>query len=69
VRLAVLEENGTPIPGLSLDACKELHEDATQWEASWKSGATIPTDRPVRILIELKNAQLFSLSTVAGKPS
>lgn len=68
LRIAMLEADGTPIPGLGLDESRGLHEDATQWESSWKSGATLPTDRPVRILIELKNAQLYSLST-ASKPS
>ncbi|RBP40477.1 hypothetical protein DES53_108184 [Roseimicrobium gellanilyticum] len=66
VRIAVLEKHGAPIPGLSLDESNELRADATQWKASWKSGTAIPTDRPVRILVELKNARLYSLYAQAA---
>jgi hypothetical protein len=63
VRVALLEADGSPIPGFSLKESNELREDATQWEVTWHGGASIPTDRAVRILIEMKQAQLFSVCT------
>ena len=62
LRVVLLEADGTPIPGFSADECEPLHADATRWQMKWQNGASMPTDRDVCVVIQIKNARLFSLS-------
>ncbi|MCX7010426.1 MAG: hypothetical protein NTY53_24825 [Kiritimatiellaeota bacterium] len=63
VRVALLEADGRAISGLGLDDCTPLTAAATRWSARWQSNAGVPTNRPVRVVVELTNAKLFSLAT------
>lgn len=63
VRVALHEVDGSDIVGFSLEECTPLHADDLRWTSTWKNGASLPTDRPIRVLVELKNARLFSLSS------
>jgi hypothetical protein len=58
---AVSEEDGRAIPGLSVEVCEPLRADATRHALQWRSGRTPPTDRPVRVVIEMQRCHLFSL--------
>jgi hypothetical protein len=69
VRAALLETDGNAIAGFSADDCEPLRADATQWPVRWRTGAAIPTDRPVRVVLEMKQARLFSLSCTLPDPS
>jgi hypothetical protein len=63
VRVAVLESNGEPIAGLALGDCEPLRDiDATRAPIRWRREREVPTDRPVRLRIELTRARLFSVS-------
>jgi hypothetical protein len=62
LRVALLEADGRAIPGLGLDDCTALTADATGWPARWQNAASVPTNRPVRVVVELTNAKLFSLA-------
>lgn len=62
LRVALLDANGGDLAGFHLDDCKPLQTDATQWGARWRSTAAPPTNRAVRVVIELTNARLFSIS-------
>ncbi|MCL4205327.1 MAG: hypothetical protein KJ000_22825 [Pirellulaceae bacterium] len=62
LRVVLLEADGRPIPGFSLTDSLPLNNDATRWTARWKSEATPPTDRPVRVRLEMNRCRLFSLS-------
>lgn len=59
--VAVQEADGRAIRGLDFDDCTPLAADETGWTARWASGARPPTDRPVRIAVQMINASLFSL--------
>lgn len=61
-RVEVLDEDDEPIPGFSLGDCLALKADAIDQVVSWKSGTDLGTlaGRPVRLRIELKNANLYS---------
>lgn len=67
VRVALLEADGRAIPGYRLEDSEPLHSDATGWSARWNNGTSAPTDRPVRVVVELTNARLFSLSSAGRK--
>ena len=68
VRVALLEADGTPIGGRALEDAEPLQTDATRWVVKWHNGSEVPTDRPVRVVVTLKQASLFSLSSVVAKP-
>ncbi len=61
LRVAVLEADGRPVSGLSLDDCEPLCGDATQHTLRWRSGQRPPTDRPVRFVIAMGGCSLFNL--------
>ena len=63
LRAAVLESDGRPIAGCAFTDCEPLRANETQWEVAWRDGRTIPTDRPVRVAIEMTSARLFSIAT------
>jgi hypothetical protein len=62
LRVALLEADDRVIAGFGLQDCEPLRADATRWTARWRSGASVPKDRPVRVVVEMTNARLFSLS-------
>lgn len=66
VRVAIHEADGAPIKGLGLDDCIPLIQDSIRWRPKWRDASTPPTDRPVRIIVQLKQARLFSLSCGGG---
>jgi hypothetical protein len=69
LRVALLEADGQPIPGHGLEESAVLHADAIRWKANWKGQSTVPTDRPVRVVIELTSGRLYSLSSgTAAQP-
>jgi hypothetical protein len=61
-KVEVLDDNNKPIPGLSLTDCVPLKADAVQQVVSWTSGADLGqlAGKPMRLRIELKDADLFS---------
>jgi hypothetical protein len=67
VRVALLEADGRAIPGCSLEESEPLRADATRWSVRWRSAAGVPTDRPVRVVVELTKARLFSVSSELRK--
>lgn len=62
VRVGLREADGRPIPGFDLADCEPMQADDTQARIHWRAGVVPPTDRPVRVVVELKSARLFSLS-------
>jgi hypothetical protein len=63
LRMALLEADGRAITGFGLEDSEPLRTDATRWAARWRSGASVPTDRPVRVVVEMTKARLFSMSS------
>lgn len=66
LRIEVCEINGQPIPERTLADCEPLRADATQWPVRWRTGASVPTDRPIQLRIALEQARLYSVS--ANRP-
>jgi hypothetical protein len=69
LRVALTEADGTPIAGHSADECEVLTSDATQWRARWKGGSQpLPTDHPIRVVVTMKQARLYSISIGTKSP-
>ena len=62
VRVAVLEEDGTPIPGLAYTTCAEVRGDAVRAPVSWAGGDSLAPlkGRYVRFAFRLERAQIYS---------
>lgn len=63
LRVALLEADGRPIAGYELENSDVLRRDHTHWYASWDKSAEVPTDRPVRVVVEMTSSRLYALST------
>lgn len=68
LRVALLEADGSPIPDYSAADCEPLGEDATHWQVRWNSNAYPLTDRPIRVVVEMKQTRLFSISSESPSP-
>ncbi len=70
LRVALVELDGRAVIGRTLADCTPLESDAPRWAVRWKSGTDVPTDRPVRVIIEFSGARLFSVeaSREAARP-
>ena len=62
LRVALLEVDGQPIAGCSFEDCLPLISDELRWTVRWAKGK-VPTNRPVKVVVEFLNARLFSLSS------
>jgi hypothetical protein len=68
LRVALLEADGQPIAGYTLEDCGALKADSTAWIANGGEKTAVPTDRPVRVVIELKSTSLYSLASGITPP-
>ena len=62
LRVGLLEANGLPIAGFALEDCEPLKSDAIRWAPRWRGQGAAPADRPIRVVVKMKTARLFSLS-------
>ncbi len=62
IRIELQTENGKPIPGHSLADCPTIFGDDINRTIEWKTGTDLSaiSGKPVRLLIELKDADLYS---------
>lgn len=66
LRMALLEVDGGEVPGFGLGDFEVLQANATRAAARWKTGRDLPADRPIRVVFELSNTRLYSLTGTAG---
>jgi hypothetical protein len=67
LKVALLEADGKPIAGYGLDDSTVMKTDSTAWSASWKGKTQVPSDRPVKVVVEMKGTSLYSLGSGVGK--
>jgi len=62
IRIEVLDQDGNPIPGFTLDDCDEIFGDAIERRVSWKDNYNISSLQglPVRLKFVMKDADLYS---------
>jgi hypothetical protein len=65
LRVALLEADGRPIAGRTFADCAPLTADRTRWGVRWRTGDGVPTDRPVRVVVQMKGTRLYSLEAGA----
>jgi hypothetical protein len=60
------DESGKPIPGFTLDECRELNTDDLAREVAWKNGSDVGplSGKPVRLRFRLKDADLYAFQFV-----
>lgn len=66
-RVAVLDESGKPIPGLSLQDCDPIQTDSVRHAVSWRGSERVGSflkDRVIRLQFELVDAKLFAFQFV-----
>ena len=64
IRIALLNESGTAIPGHTLDDCPEIFGDEISHTLRWNqiNSVNVGTTHPIRLQFELKEADLYSFS-------
>ncbi len=68
IRVGLLDDKGQPVPGRSINESLPLSGDALKIKVEWKNGSDvgIHSKKPVRLQIEMSNAQLYSFQFVSG---
>lgn len=63
VRVELQTADGKPLPGFTLSQSKSLTGDEIEMAAEWSDGADVGTlaGKPVRVLFDLKDADLYSI--------
>ncbi|MGM0490939.1 MAG: hypothetical protein ACQESR_29800 [Planctomycetota bacterium] len=63
IRVEILDAEGTPIPGYTLDECRVVFGDTVDRVVSWESGSDVSdlAGRPVRLRFLLQDADLYAL--------
>jgi hypothetical protein len=66
LRVEIQGADGKPVPGFALVDCNMQYGDQLDRIVTWKSGADVSqlADKPVRLKIELKDADLYSFQFI-----
>lgn len=68
IRVEVQGEHGAALPGFSLGECREIFGNSVGHRVTWSSAELREhAGKPVRLKIELKDADLFSLRFINGE--
>jgi hypothetical protein len=62
LRVMVLDVRGDPLPGYERHDCIAINDDSVHRAVCWKGSDRLPTDRPLRLRFQLKQARLFSFA-------
>ena len=66
VRVGILDEAGTPIPGYAQEECVPIATDSVDARVTWKERRSVGEllGRPVKLVFHLRNARLYSYRCV-----
>jgi hypothetical protein len=69
IRVEMQDEDGRPLPGMSLEDCPEIYGDGLQLEVPWPVNPTLPKWHgvPVRLRFVMKDADLYSFRFVSAE--
>lgn len=59
LRVAVLDEQGQPLPGLPLDTCRPVHGDSLAHRVRWEGLPSLPRGQVVRLEFQWREGELF----------
>ena len=70
IRVELLEADGKPIEGFTLDDCPEIFGDSIRHTVRWKRGGDVRSleGRPVRLRFALRDADLYAFQFVPFQP-
>ena len=70
IRVELLEAEGKPIEGYTLDDCPEIFGDSIRHTVRWKRGGDVRSleGRPVRLRFALRDADLYAFQFVPFQP-
>ena len=70
IRVELLEAEGKPIEGYTLDDCPEIFGDSIRHTVRWKRGCDVRSleGRPVRLRFALRDADLYACQFVPFQP-
>jgi hypothetical protein len=68
VRVGLLDGQGNPVAGHSLDDCVPITGDHLDTIVRWKDGADVTSQagKPTRLIVEMKNASLYAFQFTVG---
>jgi hypothetical protein len=71
VKVEVLNEDGTSVPGFTLDDAEELMGDTTSQVVTWYGDKALKSlaGKPIRLRFHLKDADLYSFQFINGSQS
>ncbi|MFO8079146.1 MAG: hypothetical protein R6V07_02465 [Armatimonadota bacterium] len=69
IRVEMQDEQGRPLPGMSLADCPEIYGDGLELEVGWPATTRLPRWEgvPVRLRFVMKDADLYALRFVADE--
>ncbi len=62
LRVRLLDEHGTPIPGFDAPDCRPVEGDSLDHALEWKAPLSDLQGRPVRVELIMRDAQLFAVN-------
>ena len=62
--VAVLDEDGKPVPGYATGDCETVITDSVRHRIHWKTHPTLPSGTPFQLEFNLKRASLYSYTVV-----
>ncbi len=60
LRVEVLDERGTPVPGYEMAACIPVWTNSVQAEVRWKAKSQLPPGGKIKLRFRLENAALYA---------
>jgi len=62
VKVEILDGNGKPVPGFTMEECRELYGDEVEGEVRWKSGSDVSrfSGHAVKLRFRLRDADVYA---------
>jgi len=69
IRVEIQTADGKPVPGFELESCAPVFGDTLERTVTWKNGSDVSklVGQPVRLRIELKDADLYAFQFTSSK--
>ena len=66
LRVGVVDEDWSDLPGLSLADCQPIVGDQLEATVMWSGGARPPVDQAVSLRFSLRTTSVFGFEVIAG---
>ncbi len=64
LKVGLLDESFTPLPGFAIDQCEPMRVDSVAWQAKWSGAADLRDlrEKPFRLQFQCQNTRLYSFT-------